>query len=293
MTVNVPDQERPDAVRRRLEERRPAIVGEEVDDRDLAEELDRRHDQRDDDADGRQNRDQGAEGEDDLDDVLAPAPAFGAQPDRCRLRAYGCVLRCHALLSRRRLRLRGSRGCVATWSSGTGMKSASSASCDRVRQEVLDEAEDLRPRERLVLHVDEERPRERGVRAVAGGLDARRDAALAAVDLDGLERVHVLLEVRVAEVAEATRVAGDRLHGHVVVLAGGVVGAARALLAVDLVGEVVERARVGARARSDERLVREARVDLVPVRDLALGVGLPDRRELLDREARRPSRSRG
>ena len=36
-----------------LEERRPPVAGEEVDDRDLAEELDRRHDQGDDDPDRR------------------------------------------------------------------------------------------------------------------------------------------------------------------------------------------------------------------------------------------------
>ena len=286
MTVNVPDQKRPDAVRRRLEERRPAIVGEEVDDRDLAEELDRRNDQRDDDADGRRHGDQGAEGEDDLDDVLAPAPAFGAQPDRCRLRAYGGVLRRHALLyvpadsSVERF--------VATWSSGTGMKSASSASWIEFVRKYSTKPKTSGRASDSFFDVDEERAGERRVAAVPGCVDARCDAALAAVDLDGLERVRVLLEVRVAEVAEAARIARDRLHGDVVVLAGGVVGAARALLAVDLVGEVVERTRVGARARERERLVREARVDLVPIGDLALCIGPPDRRELLDGEARRP-----
>ena len=44
----------------------------------------------------------GRRGEDALDDDLAPAPSFGAQPDRCRLRACGGVLRCHALLLRGR-----------------------------------------------------------------------------------------------------------------------------------------------------------------------------------------------
>ena len=102
---------------------------------------------------------------------------------------------------------------------------------------------------RLVLHVDEERPGERRVGAVLCGLGARGDAAFAAVDLEGLERVLVLLVVRVAEVAQAALVARDRLDDRVVVLARVVVGAAGALLAVDLVGEVVERARVGARAR--------------------------------------------
>ena len=133
-----------------------------------------------------------------------------------------------------------------------------------------------------------ERPRERRVAAVAGGIHARGDAAFAAVDLEGLERVLVLLVVRVAEVPHPARIPGDRLHDDVVVLARRVVGAARAFLAVDLVGEVVERARVRAGARERERLVGEARVDLVPVRDLALGRRLPDLLELVDRQAGGP-----
>ena len=91
-----PDEQRLDAERGGLEERGPAVAREEVDERDLAEELDRRLEQRDDDPDRRRDRDEGAEGEDDLDDVLAPAPAVGAQPDRGRLRACGHVGRCHA-----------------------------------------------------------------------------------------------------------------------------------------------------------------------------------------------------
>ena len=60
-----------------LEERRPVGPGEEVDRVDLAEELDRRDEQRDDDPDRRRDRDERAEGEDDLDRVLAPAPPGG------------------------------------------------------------------------------------------------------------------------------------------------------------------------------------------------------------------------
>ena len=51
----------------RLEERRPVRPGEEVDDRDLAEELDRRHEQRDDDPDRRRDRDERTQAEDALD----------------------------------------------------------------------------------------------------------------------------------------------------------------------------------------------------------------------------------
>ena len=43
------------------------------------EELERRHEQRDDDPDRRRDRDERAEGEDALDDVLAEAPAPGAE----------------------------------------------------------------------------------------------------------------------------------------------------------------------------------------------------------------------
>ena len=117
-------------------------------------------------------------------------------------------------------------------------------------------------------------------------LDARRDASAAAVDLERLQLVLVLLEVREAEVAERALVARDALHGDVVVLGRRVVRAARALLTVDDVGEVVERARVGSGSVELERDVRVRGIDLVPVRHL--GLGLPDRVQLRDRQARRP-----
>jgi hypothetical protein len=65
----------------RLEQRRPSSPREEVPERDVGEELERRDEERDDDPDRRQDRDQGAKGEDDFDDVLAPAAAGGAQAD--------------------------------------------------------------------------------------------------------------------------------------------------------------------------------------------------------------------
>ena len=67
--------ERQHAELRFAEERRPLRAGEVVPDRDLAEELDRGQEERNDDPDGRCHRDEGAEGEDALDDVLAPAPS--------------------------------------------------------------------------------------------------------------------------------------------------------------------------------------------------------------------------
>ena len=60
-----------------------------VHDRDLAEELDRREEERDDDPDGRRYGDEGAQGEDALDDVLAPAPSC-----RSELRNGGRELTC-------------------------------------------------------------------------------------------------------------------------------------------------------------------------------------------------------
>ena len=79
-----------------------SVAREEVDDADLAEELDRRHEQRDDDPDRRRHRDERAEGEDALDDVLAPVPSLSAQPGVSRLR----VACCHLPLARpRRSRL--------------------------------------------------------------------------------------------------------------------------------------------------------------------------------------------
>src|SRR3990172_7026969 len=61
---------------------------------------------------------------------------------------------------------------------------------ERVADEV---GQSLRVGERARLHVYEERPRERLVGAVLGPLDARCDAARAAVDLERLERILVLL----------------------------------------------------------------------------------------------------
>ncbi len=116
--------------------------------------------------------------------------------------------------------------------------------------------------------------------------DARRDASAAAVDLERLQLVLVLLEVREAEVAERALVTRDALHRDVVVLGRREVRAARALLTVDDVGEVVEGARVGSGSVELQRDVRIRGIDLVPVRHR--GLGLPDGVELLDRQARRP-----
>ena len=75
----------------------------------------------------------------------------------------------------------------------------------RVEHEPDEVADVLVLVERALLDVHEERARERRVRAVLRRLDARGDAAPAAVDLERLERVLVLLEVREAEVAERRR----------------------------------------------------------------------------------------
>ena len=277
VTSSVPAISGSDAELRRLEERRPLGPGEEVDDRDLAEELEGGQEERDDDPDRRRDRDQGADAEEDLDDVLAVAPPAGAEPE---------------LHARGQRRSTPTTAPVAASRSALAFVSCSSVSgtnCDGLRDRLLvveQEAQErlhLGPRERLLLHVDEERARERLVGAVLRARDARRDAAVAAVDLECLERVLVLLEVGEAEVAEAALLARDAGDDHVVVLAGRVVGAARALLAVDLVGEVVERAGVGAGAEKLHLLVGEGRVDILPAAHLR--VGLPDLLQLLGGEA--------
>jgi hypothetical protein len=145
------------------------------------------------------------------------------------------------------------------------------------------EVADLLLLQRDVADVDEQRAGERGVGAVLGRLRARRHAARAVVDGQRLELVGVLLVVGEPEVAEAAGGAGHALDDDVVVLAGLVVGPAGPLLTVDLVGEVVERAGVGPRPVEDQFLVREARVDLVPVGDG--GAGSPDGLQLLDGQA--------
>ncbi len=71
-----------------------------------------------------------------------------------------------------------------------------------------------------------------------GSLFARCNA----VDGERLEPLLVLLELTEAEVPERVRVAADALHQHVVALAGLVVRPARALLADNVMGEVIEGA---------------------------------------------------
>src|SRR5688572_10850850 len=137
-----------------------------------------------------------------------------------------------------------------------------------VREVVLEERLDLWLLSRSLGRVDEQRSRERGVAAVLSRLRARGDAALATVDLERLEGVLVLLEVREAEVAEAAGAAGNALDDDVVVLGGRVVLPAGTFLTVDDVGEVVERPGVGARSEQLQVLVREARVHVLPRLDL-------------------------
>src|SRR5918992_5373088 len=150
----------------------------------------------------------------------------------------------------------------------------------------LDERLDLGSLQGLGARVDEQWPRQRLVAAVLHRLRARGDASVAAVDLDGLHRVRVLLGVGEAEVAHRALRALHTLDGDVVVLRGVVVGAAGSLFTVDRLGEVVERTRVGAGAEELQLRVRELRVDLAPVVDLALR--LPDRLQLVDGQAAGP-----
>src|ERR671911_643355 len=149
-----------------------------------------------------------------------------------------------------------------------------------------DELLDLRPLQRVSRRVDEQLPAQGCVRPILDGVGAWRHAPAAAVDLQRLERLLVLLEVREAEVAHRARRTLDGLDDHVVVLGRLVVGARRTLLTVDRFGEVVERAGVGAGSGQDQLLVGERWVDLVPV--VHGRVRRPDRVELLHGQAGGP-----
>ena len=129
--------------------------------------------------------------------------------------------------------------------------------------------------ERLVGRVHEQRARERLVGAVLDRVRVGLACSSPLVaDADQVELVGVLLVVGEAEVAEAALGAGDAGHELVVVLGGLVVLARRALLTVDLLGEEVERAGVGARAEERERLLGQAVAGVAEVRDL--GLRLPE-----------------
>src|ERR687897_2158051 len=139
--------------------------------------------------------------------------------------------------------------------------------------------------QRVGANVDEQRAGEQVLAAadgVLGGLDA--------VNGERLQRIQVVLVVRVPEVAERVRVAGDALHKHVVVLAHLDVGLAADLLFIchdGLVEELVG-ARLGAGAVEVQRSIWPIRAYLTPLRNLAFGGRLPDLLELLARDVRRP-----
>ena len=98
----------------------------------------------------------------------------------------------------------------------------------------------------------------------------------------------VLLDVGERQEAEREFVAGDALHEHVVVLAGGEVAAARAFLADDRLGEVVVGAGVHAGAEQVDLAVGPRRPHLVPARDLALRLRRPQPLQLVHGDRRRP-----
>ena len=157
------------------------------------------------------------------------------------------------------------------------------------RREVLDVEVDERLRGLVVgvlgvVHVDEQRAGQRRVLACLGRLGGGLDAAVSVVDRQRLQRVRILLVVRVAEVAGRTLGARDTLHQDVVVLGCLVVVAGRLRLVADHVsGHVVVSAGVGARTEQADLLVGEARVELAPVVDRR--AGRPQLDELVGGEA--------
>src|SRR5687767_2352129 len=116
------------------------------------------------------------------------------------------------------------------------------------------------------LDVEVEWAGEGGIAAVPDALGARLNAAGAAIDPNQLQRIPVLLVVGETEEAERIAIAGDALNEYVVVLARGVVGAGDAFLAVDLLGEVVVSAGIGARPVERDLLLWPARVEVAPLR---------------------------
>ena len=113
-------------------------------------------------------------------------------------------------------------------------------------------------------------------------------AGFSVIDRHELQLVLVFLVVGQAHVAERILVAGDTLHENVVVLAGRVVAAADLRLAVDDLGEVVERSRVHARTEQVNFLIRPVRSHLIPSQNLSLRGRLPQLLQLRDRDRRRP-----
>src|SRR5918995_4680123 len=132
--------------------------------------------------------------------------------------------------------------------------------------------------ERLRAHVDEQGSRER-VFARLNRLPAGRDA----INGECLELLLVLLEVAEAEVSQGVRVARDTLHENVIVLAGLVVRPARALLAVDPLGEEVEGAGLRTGTVEVEPLLGPLGAHLVPLGNLALRLRSPHGRQLVER----------
>ena len=114
------------------------------------------------------------------------------------------------------------------------------------------------------------------------------DAPVAGVNRHQVQRIGVLLVVGEAEVGHAAGVGGHALDEHVVVLGRLVLLAALALLTVDLLGEVVERARIGAGPVQADIDIRERLAGLGVVAELGVVgdcVVTPQLRELIDREA--------
>ena len=178
-----PDDERYDAELPVEEERRPRRAGQELPWADLAEELDRRQQERENDAERREHGDGCSDEQDQVDELLAPADPLARQRHR-RLADDGVVRR-HG----------------STYPVASAIFDCSSASCSSLSgtnwaasaiEALLSSMNSTKSAnvlvlvERRLLHVDVERSRERRVAAVLRGFGARSDAATSAVDLECL-----------------------------------------------------------------------------------------------------------
>ena len=229
MTDSVPTSSGTTPKLRRLEERRPGRPGEEVDRADLGEELERREEQRDDDPERRHDRDECAERRAEAGSPSRRGACASSGARSGPRRRDGSARRGGHQLLAASTRLSKSAFACASCSSFSGTNPTFSAIAVSLSRTYPMKSSTAGSAKERLLDVDVERPRERLVGAVLRGLDARCDAAVAAVDLDRVQRVRVRLVVGEPEIPEPSLLAADALHDHVVVLARGVVRPARAL----------------------------------------------------------------
>ena len=183
------------------------VPGEEVHRAHLAEELERRQQEREDDADGRQHRDRRRDEQHQVDELLAPADPLLAGERSTAGRPTVSVGRRH--LRARVVELLQLLVDLRLASAGRTAPPRRSPAGSRARSGRTPRRRSFSSSELSFTYMKS--GRESGVyEPSCADCDARRDAATAAVDLERLQLVLVLLEVGEAEVAERALVAARR-----------------------------------------------------------------------------------